>query len=215
MADKLRPRGGRTAAMAIDHLVEQMMGLDGYDGPVDADKVVALAEEARRIDESASTDALLTAAYLFHAEKALRKTDKDFDQFCAKYRRSLGVSDMLAVAAGEAGTSYQQKVLQDAHVQRALAMLKNEAAAFPDSRATYEWAMLKTAAPATAAAAADVIRKSPRERVEHAVELLLHPYAGNKNVEMAWLMQINGAPDEAQATLKKARDAGVPIPPIQ
>ena len=47
------------------------------------------------------------------------------------------------------------------------------------------------------------------------MELLLHPYAGNKNVEMAWLMQINGAPDEAQATLKKARDAGVPIPPIQ
>jgi hypothetical protein len=220
MADKLRPRGGRTAAMAIDHLVEQLMGLDGYDGRVDADQVEKLAEEARRIDESASTDALLTAAYLFHAEKDLRKTDKDFDQFCAKYRRSLGVSDMLAVAAGEAGSSYQQNVLQDAHVRQALAMLKNEATAFPDSRATYEWAMLKTADPGTAAAAAaaaaaDVIRRSPRERVEHTIELLLHPYAGNKNLEMAWLMQINGAPDDAQATLKKARDAGVPIPPIR
>ena len=89
--NRLRPKGGRTAAVAVYQQAEQMMALEpltgkGDAGKGDAGRFLSLAEEAHRLAPSAGTSSLLTAAYLHSAAEDLCRTDPAFDAFHKKIR---------------------------------------------------------------------------------------------------------------------------------
>ena len=144
MVDKLRSKGGPTAAVAQDQQVENLMATDLFSDTVDAEQVVKLAAEADRAAPSSSTANTLMTAYLFQAAKDLHRTNPAFAAFYNKYYRSTGVLYLMAVVASEQ-TPLQQDMLRHAGVRKAIDILKDQGKAFPDSRSAYEWACSRTA----------------------------------------------------------------------
>jgi hypothetical protein len=210
LADRLRPAGGRTAAVALDREAEQMLALDPYTGNVDADRVVALATEAQRLAPSAGTAGTLMVARLFRATKTLCHDDPAFDAFYKKYARSTGITALMAVAASEP-SSFQQKVLHDPDMVATLDLVRDDGRRFPTSRSPDEWALLKGADAAEAQEVAESIRLVPRKLVEQSIVALLQPADVNSALEAYWLLQINGQSDDARAALRRVADRGVPV----
>jgi hypothetical protein len=207
----VRPKGGATAALAIDQQIEVLMGLDIYTGDVDADKVLKLAEEADRLAPSSGTKGVLAAAHLFHAAKDLRRANPAFDAYCKKFDRSVGVIFLLPAVASEPGP-FQQDVLKDAHVRRFVDLSRDEASRFPDHPTPYLWAMMKNVDAAEAEKAAQIIRAAQRKQLDQSISSLLHPTSATQAMETYWLMQILGKPQEAKVAIQKVAALGIPIP---
>ena len=159
LASALRAKGGRTAAIAMAQQAEQMMSLDVLTGTVEPQKVVALAQEAYRLSPSSGTSGVLVAAHLFRAGKELRRTEPAFDALYQRCGRSVGITYLLAVEAGEPGP-LPQKLVRQADFQTALAILREQGGRFPENRSAYEWAMLKTADAAEADKMFSVLSRS-------------------------------------------------------
>jgi hypothetical protein len=209
LADRLRPGGGCTAAVAIDRQVQQMLVLDQYTGTADADRVVALGTEAQRIAPSANAGGVLMVARLFRAARTLRHADPAFDAFYQKHMRSIGITALMAVAASEP-SSYQQKVLHDPDMLATLDLVRDDGKRFPMSRSPDEWALLKNADAPEAQKVAESIRSVPRKLVEQSIIALLEPADVNGAMEAYWLLQINGQADAARAALHRVADQGIP-----
>jgi hypothetical protein len=206
-----RARGGATAALSLARQVEQRLSLDACGGAADPAQVVALAEEARGVCPCEETYSTLLSAYLFRGADQLRHADPAFDAFCAKYKRSVGPSYLMAVAASEP-SSFQQAVLQNPDMQRALALIRESAASYPEGRSAYEWALLKNSDAGEADRIADVIRRTPREPVSQSIANHLAPANATEALNTYWLMQILAKPEEGKAALARVAALGIPMP---
>ncbi|HEY2584536.1 MAG TPA: hypothetical protein VGI81_02080, partial [Tepidisphaeraceae bacterium] len=138
-------------------------------------------------------------------------TDPAFDAFCAKYKRAVGTTYLMTVAASEP-SPFQQRVLQQADVQRAVALARQACSTYPEGRATYEWALLRNADAGEAARIADVIRKTPRDAIDQSIATLLNPTSAGEALDAYWLARILGKPDEGKAALAKVAAMDVPVP---
>jgi hypothetical protein len=211
LADALRAKGGRTAAVAIALQIEHMLSLDLFTGTTDAARVVALAQEANRMSPSASTSGILETAYLFQAAQELRRAAPEFATFYDKYKRSLGVTHLMAVAASEPGP-LQELILRNPQMQKALEMLRDEGKKFPNGGSPHEWAILKKLDATEAHRIAQTIRANTRKHVEQTITSLLRPYSASEALDTYWIAQIDGKPDGARATLGKVAAMGIPVP---
>ncbi|MDB5356661.1 MAG: hypothetical protein JWN24_3114 [Phycisphaerales bacterium] len=211
-SDSQRAKGGRTAAVAFTNQAGLILALDALTGTGDLDKAITLADEARKLSPSSATVDMQLTAHLYHAARDLRQSDPDFDAFLVKYKRSLDTSNLLALVASDPGP-FQQKLLANAHFQKALTIVREENVNFPDSPTSLEWALLKNADPAEAVKIADILRKNPRRRVEQSIATLLNPSSAANACDGYWLLQIQGKPDEARQVLQKVADMGIPLPP--
>ncbi|MDB5324307.1 MAG: hypothetical protein JWN40_5938 [Phycisphaerales bacterium] len=211
LADALRVKGGRTAAVALDQEVEQMLSLDFFTGTTDPAKVVALSQEAYRLSPSACTSGVLMTAYLFQAAQELRRASPAFDAFYTKYNRSVGVTHLMAVAASEPGP-FQEQVVRNANVQKALELLRDSGRRFPKGGSPHEWALLKKVDAAEAERIAQTIRTTARKHVEQSITAMLHPASASEAIDTYWMMQIDGKPDDGRAALRKVAAMGIPVP---
>jgi hypothetical protein len=210
LADALRGKGGRTAAVAIALQVEQMLSLDLFTGTTDMAKVTALAQEAYRMSPSASTSGILETAYLFQAAQELRRAAPEFDAYYNKYKRSLGVTHLMAAAASEPGP-LQDLILRNPQMQKALEMLRDQGKKFPNGGSPYEWAILKKLDAAEAQRIAQTIRASSRKHLEQSITNLLRPSSASEALDTYWLAQIDGKQD-GRAALSKVAALGIPVP---
>ncbi len=209
--ERARPKGGRTLAVALNNQASAMMAQDMFQGGVDPQKVVALAEEANRICPSqASVDALVSA-YLFRSAKDIAAADPAFATFAAKYMRSLGVGYIIVACADQDGP-FRQKILANADVQRAMTIMREQQTLFPDQPSIFMWVLLKATDPAQAATQAQAIKGTPCIFAAQLVSTRLQPASATEAMDMAWLLQIQGKPAEAAAVIKKVADLGIPIP---
>ena len=103
-------------------------------------------------------------------------------------------------------------MLQNPDVQKVMALIKAEAAIYPEGTSIFEWAMLKNADPAAASSIANTLRTRPREVVEQSITNLLSPTSAADALETYWLDQLLGKPDEGKAAIKKVVDLGIPMP---
>lgn len=211
LIEALRPKGGRTAAVALCDQAETILGLDAYTGTADLDQAVALAQEADRLNPSAATSGTVTAALVTRAARQLRRADPAFDAFLRKYERSAGVAHLMAFAASEPGP-FQKAVLGHADVKKALAIIRGWGKLFPDGGSPYEWALLKNAAPAEAKRLAEHLKQTPRERVEQTISLTLNPASASAALESYWLLQALGETEASREPLRKVAVLGVPVP---
>jgi tetratricopeptide (TPR) repeat protein len=209
----LRAKGGRTAAVAIANQSALILALDAFTGTGDLDKAVELAEEARKLCPSTATTSTLIGTYILHASKDLRHADPDFDAFCAKYGRSVGMGELVPIVAGAPGP-FQKKVLENPQFKKALDLIKEENRSYPDSPTSFEWAMLISADPAEAEKVAQGLSKNPRRLVEQSIDTLLHPASADVALQGYWLMQALGKPDDGRQILRKVADMGIPLPPV-
>jgi hypothetical protein len=160
---------------------------------------------------SASTSGLLEAAYLFQAAQELRRAAPEFAAFYDKYKRSLGVTHLMAVAASQPGP-LQELVLRSPQMQKAMEMLRDQGRHFPNGGAPYEWALLKKIDAAESQRIAQTIRNTPRKHLEQTITGLLRPSSAAEALDTYWLAQIDGKPDGARAALGKVAAMGIPIP---
>ena len=148
---------------------------------------------------------------MFHAAKDLRRSDPAFDSLFRRYIRSCGATYLMAAAASEPA-SFQKAVLQNADMQIVIAMLRDDARAFPDNRSTYEWAMLKNADAGEASKAASAIRGNPRMLIEQSITSLLQPCDASQALDSYWLMQILDKSDAGREAIRKVAAMGIPVP---
>jgi alkanesulfonate monooxygenase SsuD/methylene tetrahydromethanopterin reductase-like flavin-dependent oxidoreductase (luciferase family) len=118
---------------------------------------------------------------------------------------------MMAVVASEPGP-FQKAVLQHPDVQKAISMIRDQAANFPERDSPAEWALLRNADPGEAEKSAEAIRKSPRRLLQQSIATLLQPSSAGEALETYWIMQIMGKPEEGRQALRKVAAMGIPLP---
>lgn len=211
LANKLRPRGGMTAAVAIGQQVSLMLGMDHFTHDQDLSKAVTLAEEARRLAPSASADGLLVACLYYQLAAELRKSDASFDAYCKRFESCVSLPHLIAWVASRPG-SHQQKVIGHPLFKQSLPLLRDELTRLPDGTSSYEWALLSASEPAIAEQAAGIIRGSKLQLLRQNISSLLTPASASEALETYWLMQIHGKAEEGRRALKAVSDLSIPVP---
>jgi hypothetical protein len=202
---------GVTVAVAATHLAQTRIQQDGLGVAVKGDEVVALAEEAHAAAPSSATHGDLVAALLLRASQALAKQEPAYAALLAKGRRCLEPSYLIAVVL-ERNEKLRAPVLANKDVQRALALVREETAKWPEDQGVWVWAMLRFSYPDEAAKLADLLRKNDLVQAERAIEPRLQPFSGTAAVREAWALQIAGKEAEGREVLKQCAKRGVPLP---
>jgi tetratricopeptide (TPR) repeat protein len=207
----LRPKGGVTAAIAMDELAELLMTGDLYTGTGDVAQAVALAEEAHRLAPSSRTSGTLMGALAARAGRDLRKSDPAFDALWQAHRRTVPPSYLLALALERPGPT-RDAVLRHPDVGRVLDIVRSWRRQFPEGGSSSEWALLRVADPAEAERIAERLRSTPRARLETAIDVLLQPASVSTALESRWFHEAIGEPERAGAALNNVASLGVPVP---
>ena len=207
----LRGKGGVTAAVALDAHASLLIALDRYTLNVDPQKVLALAVEAEGLAPSVKTSSTLSAAHLFLAGKDLCQKDPSFASWYAKYRRSLGESYLMVVAASEPGP-FQKQVLDHPDMKAAQQIADASWSVFPQGGSAFNWAMLRNADPAKAQRVAEAIRTTPHDLLAQTLEYLLAPTRPPTAMEMYWMQLIQNDPAKARQALSAVIAADIPLP---
>jgi hypothetical protein len=219
LAAKLRPRGGATAAVAIDELAERILALDALstataDPAADLTRAVDLAEEAYKLAPSSNTRAVAQAARLARGVRQVRRADRGFDAYCVKYLRATSTFHVVAAAIAAGPAPARQALLADADIQRTVALMRESLSAFPDDPTVAYWPILRAADPAAADALAAKVRATPRLPVGHSISGQLRPADAGEALETFWLMQILGKPQDGRAAIDRVTAQGIPVPPV-
>src|SRR5439155_3805942 len=112
-----------------------------YGEPIDADRVVKLAEEAYAAQASRMTTEKLKDALLYRAHRQLIERDAEYKKMAERARRSLDPSSLVALALTREGPA-KALALANADVVRAAKLVKERFEAFSDEPTPWMYAML-------------------------------------------------------------------------
>src|SRR5262249_52161392 len=185
-----RKKGGGTLAVAATMLAASKMSREELNLPVNPDEVVALAEEAHAAAPCSTTEGTLLNALLMRAHRMLLKQEPAYAKMAARAQRAVGPTYLLAIAMS--GDEQVRRVaLENKDVQRALPMIKEQFARFPDGPSEYGWAILKSAGSPEAEAMAKALQ-SEYEQVERELNVKLSPLSAATALQAYWGYQATG-----------------------
>ncbi len=206
------PRGqGVTFAVAATQLADTLKGLGQEGAAGDSDRIVALAEEAHKAAPSSATHSALRDALLYRASDTLEKQEPAYQQIATRARRALGAPYLVAAALSREGKA-REAALKNPDVRRALELVREDLARFPDEGGPRTWAMLRAAYPDEASRVAAALAKDEAHRAKLAVERTLAPVSARVALLTYWEAQMEGKEAEGRAALKAAAARGVPLP---
>jgi hypothetical protein len=217
LATKLRPRKDATTAVALVQLAQGLAALDTFAGAgagnalAELTRAVDLAEEAFKLAPSSSSRGIAVQARLTRAVRLLRRENAAFEAHCAKYLRALSAHYVVAVAAAEPGP-FREAVLAHPDVKRAVALLREQVAAFPDDPTPSQWAMLRGVDPGAADAVAAAVRKNARMQTEQSILNQLRPADAGEALDTYWLGQILNKPELGREAIRRVMAQGIPMP---
>ena len=202
---------GATFAVAVGKLVEQRIAAGMMGLTLDADQVVALAEEAHAEAPSAATLWTLIRALLLRASRDLSRQDSTYAEMANRAGRSLPPGHLVAIALTRPGKS-QHTAMTNADVRRAMTLIIEAGQRFPDDRDPWEWAMLRKAHPDEAAKVAEAVRRHQTWQIEYEIDSLLSPLSAVNAFEGFWYKSIDGNESEGLEILRRCAAQGVPMP---
>ncbi len=206
-----RAKKGATFAVAAVGLMNQQMGLAALGEKVDADALVALAEEADGLAPSDATRSALIEALVFRAHLALARTDAGYAAAAKKTARSLGA--MLVSWVLGAGGDLCDRALANADVRRAVKLKREEARAWGrKSPGAAAWAFLRATHPDEAADAARRCLADKQGAVQRQITALLWPLNTRGVLNAHWVLRMAGKDEQAAAVLRDAAKRGMPLP---
>jgi hypothetical protein len=206
------PRGqGVTFAVAATRLAATLRGLGDAGAVGDPERVVALAEEAHEAAPSSATHSALRDALLYRASSTLEKQEPAYRQMASRARLALGTSYLVAAALAREGKA-REAALKNPDVQRAIELVREDEARFPDDSGPWSWAMLRAAHPDEAAKVAAALAKDEAHQAKLAVGRKLAPVNAGTALLTYWGAQMAGKEGEGRASLKAAAARGVPLP---
>jgi len=209
--ERLRAKGGATLAVALCGQAGAMMGLDVLQGNVDANAVVALAEQADSACPSSATEGMLVASHLLRTSKRLCASDPEFAALHAKCKRTLGTSNLVVAAAAQS-EALRGKIVRDPDFLQAAELQRKHRQFLPDSPDAFDWALMRYVDPAEAKKIAEIVGKTRRDYVEQSLSARLSPYDPTNTLQGAWLMLISGNADGARGAMKDLAGKGIPMP---
>jgi hypothetical protein len=206
-----RKVGGPTLAVAINDLASIKIAFDWLGDPVDASEVVTLAEEACQAAPSRGSEGLQQNAWLLRAHQTLRKQQQAYAKLADQARRSLGYTDLIAIALSP--ESPVQKACQaNADVQRTFNLIRRQFKSFPEDSDEWDWAMLRSTSPDEAARIAERLKGNELRHLERAIAFRMAPLSAHEAYRQHWLHLIDGDRQKASAVLREVAKQGIPIP---
>jgi hypothetical protein len=206
------PRGqGATFAVAASRLADTLQSLAAEGAAADLGQAVSLAEEAHQAAPSAGTHKALRDALLFRASRTLEKQELAYRQMATRARRSVGASYLIALALSREGKA-REAALKDPDVRRAIQLVREDWARFPDDPGAWAWAMLRAAHPDDAAQIAAALAKDDAHQARLAIGRKLGPVNTGSALLTYWKAQMAGKDAEGRAVLKALAARGVPLP---
>ncbi len=202
---------GVTFAIAATQLAATLRRLGEEGAAGDADRAVALAEEAHQAAPSSATHTALREALLYRASRTLERQEPTYRQMATRARRSVGTSYLVAAALAREGKP-RAAALKNADVKRAIELVREDEARFPDDPGVWSWAMLRAADPDGAAKLAALLAKDEAHRAQTAVGRKLSPVSATTALLTYWEAQMAGKEAEGRAALKAVAARGVPLP---
>ncbi len=200
-----------TFAAAAASLANWLPRLEQLGAEVDANRVVALAEEAYQAAPSEGTNNALFNALLFRAGRALIAQEPAYAALAKRAKRALGHSYLIPVALAQEG-ELRAKVLANPDVRRALTLIRDNLKVFPSAASEWAWAMLREAHPEEAAKVAEAVRKNEAGRVKRSIQAKLSPLSATDAFMAYWALQIAGQEADGIKVLKAYAARGVPMP---
>ncbi len=176
-----------------------------------SDEVVKQAEALHAAHPSAGASDVLEGALYARLSDRLAGADAEYAAMRKKTRRSLSDSTLLLLAA-ERFPKLKERAAADPDLKRLLALDEEGALALPDRIGLDAWTLRRLFAPESADAAAASIRASPTRLLAFEIDGMLSPMNAEEQVSLSRLRRLQGDEEKANAVLKKAAEAGVPLP---
>ena len=198
-------------ALAVNNLVNHSVRAIGRDAEHDHDALVELAESVFKASPSVSTYGCLIRACLFRASAQLVEQSPEFAELSTQCVRSIGRNYLIAAAMtleGDAG----EKVRTHPDVQRAVDLIAESAAKFPDMVSEWDWAMLHAAGHAAAENAGEFIATDRFLKYQRFTGMLMSPVNVAGAMNAYWAEQAGSEGEESAAMLKRLTELGLPIP---
>jgi hypothetical protein len=202
---------GATLAVAAADLANYKMSMAAYGLEVKADEIVALAEEAHAAAPSRGTSSVLVDALLTRASGVLARQDPAYASMASRSRRSLAPRDLIAVVLARQGP-LAKKALDNEDVRRAVALVRETAAKFPDEHPEWWWALLRSAHPEEAARLSQAILGDKSAALKRSAEDKLNPLSASAAFRRSWLAQMAGKEAEGVEALQRCAAEKVPLP---
>jgi tetratricopeptide (TPR) repeat protein len=211
IAAEARRVKGATLAVALSGLAQAKMGTVYLGVEVNADEVVALAEEAYAAGPSAATRATLEQALLFRASQDLAKAEPEYAKMVKRAERSLAPPYLVAVALTRGGKP-SEAALRNADVRRATDLMRETVAKFPEDAHVWIWAMLRDAHPDEAAKVAGAIANDKSAEAARAISLKLSNVNASAAFHAYWSLLAAGKEADGLEVLRKCAAKGAPLP---
>jgi tetratricopeptide (TPR) repeat protein len=206
-----RKVGGPTLAVALGDLVAIRIAADWLGDAVDANEVVALAEEAHQAAPSRGSEGLKQSAWLLRAHQTLSKQEPFYAKFAAQARRSVSSAHAIAIALSPE-SPVRDACRANADVQRTIHQIQAQLKLFPQDGDAWDWAMLRGTYPEEAARIAERLKNDDLARLERAIAFRLAPLSAHEAYHQHWLHLIDGDRQKAAAVLQELVKEGIPIP---
>jgi tetratricopeptide (TPR) repeat protein len=205
-----RKVGGVTFALAVQSYVVTQVGLAMYQGKVDADELVRLAEEAHVAAPSTGTQGALKTALQFRAHQSLTKARPEYAALAERTQRSLGLA-LVTWALGHEGP-LRAKAVANADVRRLQGLDLEELKTTPDELASGAWAVLLPSYPEEAAALARRLENDPVAEARLVSAQVLAPLSADTVLQRHWTLLMQGKTAEAWDVVTQAAAKGTPLP---
>ncbi len=206
-----RKKGSVTLAVAATNLAKLRLNLEAIGLAQSVDQIVAWCEEAHQAAPSQATQDTLISAVLARAHQTLARQEPEYQRMASRALRPLGPAWLAGVVLCREG-SLRQAFLQNADVQRALALIRESSARLPDEFAEWSWAMLRAAHPDDAARLARTILGDDSGADARAIGQRLSPLSASAAFRTYWAHLIAGREAEGIEALRRCAAQGMPLP---
>ena len=206
-----RAKGGVTRAVAAGQLADLLEEGADVGMAINADELVALAEEAVQAAPSAGSNGDLRGALLFRAATNLARSDATLAAMLKRSQRTLSPGDVLAVAVEKPGP-LRDKVVANADVQRVQQSILETRKNFPDESTSWHWAFLQASHPDVARQIAGELRANELSTLETEVIAQMTALSPTAAMHARWKAIALGDEAAAEAPLAPCRAAGLPLP---
>jgi hypothetical protein len=170
------------------------------------DSAVAVTQKH---NSSAGTGSLIAALY-FRAADELSVQNSEFAAFAKRSSRSLSPKYLVAFSLDRGGP-LADAVRQNANVQKALALEKEQGRRFPKSRGADEWALFRATDANEAELVARTFKDNAIAQLVDELHFQLSPGSGSAVLDQYWTRRMFGEDKRADAIYEEAVQQGLPL----
>ena len=137
--------------------------------------------------------------------------DPKFAELVNHTKRTLSPEYQVVWALSRAD-AFSKQAAEHADVQRALALIRESHAKFPESPDEWDWACLRTTDPELVATMVAAVKQDEQQQLGAKLTQKLSPFAVIGAVHAVWRAELSDAPEDGAKLLKDLADLGIAVP---